>query len=252
MAKRLIRGRRWVWLGALLFVALVIVRAPAALIGLLLPAGAVALETPAGTLWRGSAVLALQHAPIGVLEWRWLPAALADGELGVALALEGDGISAKGRVFMGIGQSRLDGLQADLDEQAVQRLLHAYDIGANGRLHLEDLAAERTRNGYRSATGSVRWAGGSLAYRLQGRRYEAELPPMHASLVAEGQTLRLAAVPLRPVGGAGTAPLLRLALRPDGWFVAGASRAFIELAGQQWQGQSAPSDVVLEVEEKLF
>ena len=252
MAKRLIRGRRWLWLGAALFLGLVVARAPAALVGALMPAGPVALVAPSGTVWNGSAELQLRQASVGLLSWRWLPGALAAGELGVVVELQGEGLDAHGIVHVGVGQLRIVDARGQLAEDALQRLLGAYELGANGRLRFDGVQVERARGGYRSARGTVHWGGGTLAYRMQGRRYEASLPPMRAPLAAEGGTLMLAARPLQPVGAAGTAPLLRLALRPDGWFVAGASRAFIELAGQPWQGTTAASDIVLEVEEKLF
>jgi general secretion pathway protein N len=252
MAKRLIRGRRWLWLGAALFLGLVIARAPAALVGALLPAGAVTLAEPSGTIWNGSAEMQLRQAPLGLLSWRWLPGALASGELGVSVDLQGEGLDASGIVHVGPGQLVLAEGRGQLDAQALQRLLGAYDLGANGSLRLDGVQVTRADDGYRSATGTVHWEGGTLAYRMQGRRYEASLPPMRAPLAVEGRTLTLVARPLQPVGAAGTAPLLRLALRPDGWFVAGASRAFIELAGQPWQGTTSASDIVLEVEEKLF
>lgn len=252
MAKRLIRGRRWIWLGVALFLALLVARAPAALVGLLVPAGNLSLEDARGTVWDGSAEVWLRQQPAGVLSWTWLPSALADAELGVALALHDEGMTARANVLAGSGHWRVAAASGRIEEQALLRLLQPFDLGVTGRLRFADVNLEHVADSWRAAAGNVHWDGGLLAYRMQGRRYEAALPPMQSPLALRDGALFLAARPIRPVGAAGTAPLLTLRLKPDGWFAAGASRAFIELAGQPWQGSTKPADIVLEVEEKLF
>ena len=240
-------SRRWLWLGVGLFALLILIRPPAALLGTLINSGPVSLEATEGTLWHGTGELWVRQQPAGNVEWVWLPAALLSGELGVDLRLFSAGMDVHGRIYLGLRERRVEHLSGNLDEETLARLLRPYDLAVNGRLQLAELAARFGPSGYQQASGDIQWTGGLLAYRLQGRRFETQLPPLQGKLALRGNALQLAArtSPFE-------APMLKLALRPDGWFEAAASRAFIELAGQPWPGTSAPADIVLEVEEKLF
>ncbi len=235
------------WLGVGLFALLILIRPPAALLATLINSGPVSLEATNGTLWSGSGELWVRQQPAGNVEWHWLPSALLSGELGADLRLFNTGMDVTARVYLSPRERRVEHLSGRLDEETLARLLRPYDLAVNGRLQLAELAARFGPSGYQQASGDIQWTGGQLAYRLQGRRFEAQLPPLKGKLELRGNTLQLAArtAEFEP-------PMLKLALRPDGWFKAAASRAFIELAGQPWPGDSAPADIVLEVEEKLF
>lgn len=240
---------RWIALFVVAFAVLLVARAPAALVTMLLPAGPIAIASPSGSLWRGEGLLLRHDERFGLLRWRWLPGRVLQGDLAMSLELAGDGIDVRGELFASPTSNGVANLRGQLEEDALLRLLGPYRLSVGGTLALDNVTATRRADGFAAVTGGAEWSGGRLAYHLQGRRYEAQLPPLAGQLETIGNRLQLAARRRVP---ANTAPLLTVALRSDGWFVASASREFIEMAGQPWQGRAEQHETVLEVEEKLF
>lgn len=247
--------RRYLLIGAILFLAFVIAFAPAALLrsGLGMVEG-VALLNPVGTVWRGSGDLYLADLPAGRVAWGFRPQALLKGTLGYHLRLSGPDHDLT--ADLAAGPSTLH-LSADgtLSAPYLNPWLTPYDIRLSGELRLVEVAfavPTRALDGDPAApalapgkaAGVLSWTGGDLHYRLSGQSYSGLLPPLVASL---GDGLEAFIYPEQ-----GQTPLLRAQLLDNGFLKIGITRLLTRLLNNPWPGSDADHEVVLEVEEQIF
>lgn len=235
-------------IGLLLVVVFAVAFAPATLLTMVFPAeGGVELLQPQGTLWEGNADLYLAGQPAGQADWDFQPASLLRGRLGYQLRLAGPDHSLQGLLSAGFGAARVD-LAGRLGAGFANQWLGAYDIAITGDLALEDVQAripyDFRASGDGTSSGSLRWAGGPVRYRLAGRDFTGELPPLVAYL---GDALEAVVYPEE-----GETPLLNLRVMRDGFVSIGVTQLLTRLAGNPWPGSHADHEVVLEVEEQLF
>lgn len=158
---------RWPYyvVAALVYLVLLVVWAPAGLLGWALPRftqQAVTLGEPEGTLWQGSAArLQVQAAgraqQLGRLDWQLRPLDLFTGRLGFRLQLGGAGIDARATLRVGVSATELREVRAELPAQLLGEFSPDLALWqAGGRLALE---AERLRFGARGGEGraTLRW-----------------------------------------------------------------------------------------------
>jgi hypothetical protein len=239
------RRRSWV-IGALLFIVFAVIFAPATLIRSFLPAdGSIDLLQAQGSLWRGSAELFVEGLPAGTLRWNHRPVTILQGSLGYDIEWFGVDHRISGRVKLGPGQWLVQGA-GNVDAPFLNRWLAPYDIVMSGRVELDSvsLSAGYRGIGHGAASGSARWDGGPVSYRLAGQDYAGQLPPLTAFL---GDGLEAVVYPQD-----GQTPLLRLAVQDDGFVRIGVTRMLTRLLGNPWPGSQQDHEVVLEVEEQLF
>jgi hypothetical protein len=239
---------RTIAIGIALVLVFAVVFAPAALLRTVVPAGAgIDLLEPSGTLWSGNASLYLGGQPAGRLTWKFRPVTVLRGEIGYAVSLAGPDHALEGEAGMGFGAGTAT-LSGQAAATVANRWLSPYDIAISGDLGFEALAVEipydvATRGAGRAA-GTVTWTGGPVQYRLSGRTYSGNLPPLVAYL---GEELTGT---LYPRGG--QTPLLEARILPDGFVKVGMTQLLTRMLNNPWPGSHADHDVVLEVEEQLF
>lgn len=234
--------------GLLLFLVFAIAFAPATLVRTLLPPdGGVQILEPTGTVWDGAGHLYLAGQPAGRMRWDFVPAALLRAALGYDLALAGPEHDLRGSVSLGAGAGELD-LVGRASAAFANRWLAPYDISIAGDLTFQDARVRVPYNyaqsGSGNASGSLTWTGGPIRYRLGGRGYSGELPPLIAYL---GEGLETVVYPR-----GGQTPLLRAEILPNGFVKIGVTKLLTDMAGNPWPGSHADHEVVLEVEEQLF
>ena len=220
---------------------------------LLLPARAVTLATDRidelalhgirGTLRQGEADVVYRGIGAGRLTWNvdWL--ALFDAQLAMRWRLEGAGHGFTGRLSRGFDSSALTAA-GSVDAAKANPLLGNYDIHIGGILAVDALSV-RSSGGAPTLTGRMRWSGGGTTYRLAGRTYNTDLPPMTANLSTDAGKPRME-VRLEQDG----TPLIAARLR-DGGVEVGITKRFTVLAGKPWPGNAPPHAIVLTVEREL-
>ena len=247
--------KRYILFGLLIFIGCVIAFMPA---GILLRAvsdrGPVVFASPAGTIWRGSARLMLEGAPLGLLKWSFQATSVLRLAPGFAWQLSGDGLHLAGDA--GIGFDGLAGTASgNLDATALAPWLNRYDIRLAGQFELAptSISLALPRGGSDAAKlplveGEINWSGGPAEYVLSGQFNQAQLPPITAYLApdAEGQT-RLAAF-----ARGSDIPLLTAGPGAPGFVKVGITKHFTKILGSPWPGSDPDHKIVIEVEEQLF
>jgi hypothetical protein len=239
-------------IGVLLFLVFAVVFAPASLLRTLLPGGGgVELLEPSGTLWDGAADLYLDGQAAGRMHWDFDPMMMLQGALGYDVALGGPEHDVTGTVSLGpmAGEATLEGRAS---AAFANRWLAPYDIAVGGELKFRqarvripyDYPGPEAESGSGVASGSVAWTGGPVRYRLSGRSYAGNLPPLVAYL---GDKLEAVVIPEN-----GQTPLLRAEILTNGFVRIGVTKLLTNLVGNPWPGSHADHEVVLEVEEQLF
>lgn len=238
---------RMIVIGALLLLVFAVAFAPATLVRTLLPADSgVELLQPSGTLWVGSGDLYLAGQPAGRMRWVFAPMSLLRGAPGYDIALAGPQHELSGTVTVGLSAGGIS-LVGRASAAFANRWLAPYDIAISGELEFQD-AQVRVPYDVTSepgaASGSLTWTGGPVNYRLAGRGYSGNLPPLVAYLGEGLETV------VYPQGG--QTPLLTAQILASGFVRIGVTQLLTDLAGNPWPGSHADHEVVLEVEEQLF
>lgn len=246
---------RYLLLALVVLIGIVTYRLPASVVISRLPDGAIALLSPAGTVWTGSAKLLLNGQPQGTLSWQLRPAALLKLQLASDLSLTGPLLRLTGDVNVNTSQAVNATVNGTVAAALVNAVLKAYDIRINGDLAIEQLEVSAVLDAARLAEqrldrldGTVRWAGGPVSYTLQAGTEQVQLPALDARLALTAEQR-----PQAEVYAAGIAyPVLQAAVLEAGFVKVGMTRRFTALVGMPWPGREADHELVLEVEQQLF
>jgi hypothetical protein len=235
-------------IGVVLFLAFAVAFAPASLVRTVVPGDSgIELLDPGGTLWDGTADLYLAGQPAGRLRWDLNAVTMVQGALGYDVALAGGQHDLTGHIRIAPG-----GAEVTIDGRAAaafaNQWLAPYDIAIAGELtfrqaHVQ-IPYDFAESGAGTSAGSLAWTGGPVQYRLAGRPYAGNLPPLVAYL---GEGLKAEVFPED-----GQTPLLRAEILTNGFVRVGVTQLLTQLAGNPWPGSHADHEVVLEVEEQLF
>lgn len=242
--------RRWLgWTlsGLGLFLALVLFMAPAELVAALVARGPLQLNAPAGSLWSGSGGLRADHQELGALRWQFVPRGLLRGHIALDVQLDGPSVHLAGRLEIGVLSWSVADMNGVVGNALLTRAASHYDVALQGDLTLRTFSISATRAGLDQANGTLAWPGGHVAYVLNGQSYAADTGPLRGRVSTWGNRLRLD-VEAPPMNSRA----LRFTLGVDGWGSAAVTRQFMASVGFPWQGNAAPTEFVLEVEEKLF
>lgn len=249
-------------LGLALFVGLSLAFAPAQLVALLIGRGPVQMLAPTGSFWSGGGKLVLIDQKLGDLElgdlvWQFKPGALLRGHLAFAVLLQRSAAQASATqitatIELGPRSLVVSNLNGVIANALLARAASHYDVELQGDLKLTQLNLQTSRDRITAAQGELFWAGGHVNYVLNGQNYAANLGALHGrvgSFVEKRAPDRLV---LDVDSVASHAKALRFTLSEAGWGSAAVTRQFMASAGFPWQGNAAPEEFVLEVQEKLF
>ncbi len=235
---------RTIAVGVALFLAFLVIRAPAGLIRVFVPEDApVGLFELDGTLWHGAGDLVAGGQRVGRLGWSFRPVTLLSAGAGYDLTLTGDQLDLSGRVKAGPGGTTTT-LNGEIGAPFVNVWLAPYYIELSGTFMLEDVRTEATGLRLDDVSGSLSWDGGPISYRLSGKLYRSTLPPLFAAL-GPGSVATVYA------RGDAT-PLLHAALLENGFARFGVTKYLTRMLGNPWPGGDPDHAVVLEVEEQVF
>lgn len=208
------------------------------------------LRDVAGTVWRGTAELAVHGEDLGRLQWRFAPAALLSGAVGITWRLRHADYRFEGDLRQGFGGASAS-VTGVLAAAALHRTLAKYYIRLDGDFTFDRLALRVAPSAPGGAAwraeGELRWSGGRTTYRLSGQSYDVEFPPLDAELHTVADGIRLQATEAH-----GGAPLLTARLDGEGWLHVGVTRRFTHLAGKPWPGGGGEDEVVVTVSERVL
>lgn len=231
-------------IGGMVFLLLIIARAPAGLIHVFLPADSpAALLNLNGTVWNGDGDLLAGSTPIGRLAWSFRPAALLSAAISYDTSLTGQGVNLQGNLAAGLGATRAE-LAGSASASFVNQWLEPYDIELSGDFELIEATADLRDGQLTALSGTLNWDGGPLRYSLSGNLHISVLPPMTADLGPGPEAVAYAT--------GGSTPLLHGALKADGYARIGVTKYLTRILGQSWPGGDPDHAVVLEVEEQVF
>ncbi len=235
-------------IGAALFVAFVVIRAPAGLLPIFIGDSIpVTLLEPHGTLWQGRGELLFDSLPAGRLQWDLRGVTLLQGRLGYDLLLKNSELNLQGTLAAGISTVSVS-VSGEIESSFVNRWLTPYDIRLGGQFRLQEaggtIVRRQARPELQQASGSVHWTGGPVRYVLSNRVSNTTLPPLTALLGPGAAAVAFA--------DGDQTPLLHAELKPDGFAKIGVTKQLTKLLGNPWPGGDADHAVVLEVEEQVF
>ena len=230
------------------FLAGAIYLAPAGLVGVAVgDAGPARLSSIEGRLWDGRASLLFDGWPAGRLDWSFDAAGLLHGRLRFDWRIQDPGYHLGGEADVGFGGTALHAT-GRVGPILIERTLAPYDIAVGGVLEFSRLAVQASHDLVpETVEGAVHWTGGPVGYRLAGRDFRTDLPPL------DGRVETVAGEPFLSVHAAGEdVPLVRVRLDREGWAHIGITRRFTELVGMPWPGDGPADAVVIEVAENVL
>jgi hypothetical protein len=231
-------------IGTVLFLAVLVARAPAGLITHVLPDNApLKLAELRGTLWHGNATLGHADGRLGRLDWRLQPAALLGIRLGYDLSLTGPAMDLGGTLRTGL-DSAVATISGEVQAAPINDWLRIYNMRLSGHFTAEAIEVTIDARKLVASEGRLRWTGGPVTYVLSGKVFNTTLPPLFADLGPGPEAIAYAE-------GEPT-PLLVAALKPDGFATVGVTKRLTEILGNPWPGGDPGYKVVLEVEEQVF
>ena len=242
------RARHVIAIGVAAFFAGAVYLAPAGLVRVAVgDAGPVRLSSIEGRLWDGRADLLFDGWPAGRLAWAFDAAGLLDGRLRFDWRVRAPGYDLDGHGEVGFGGTAFQAT-GRVRSMLIERTLAPYDIEVGGALEISRLVVWASHDLVpETIEGNLHWTGGPVGYRLAGRDFRTDLPPL------DGRIDTVGGEPVFTVQAAGEdVPLFRVRLDLQGWAHVGITQRFTELVGMPWPGGGPAEAVVIEVAEKIL
>ncbi|MGI9327687.1 MAG: type II secretion system protein N [Pseudomonadales bacterium] len=239
---------RYVLVGIVVIIALLIYMAPATLLKQpLATVPDIDVQQLRGTLWQGQGLLAVAQTPLGDLHWRAQPTALLSGRMAASYQLAGSNLALTGEVAVAT-KSVNASTNGEVQAALINQLLADYELSMSGALEPEAVSVELVEQRVTALNGQIHWAGGIVSYALEGRQATQQLPPMRADLSLDEADLPLATIYSDGVNF----PVLTLRLMDSGFVKVSLTRRFTQIVGMPWPGSEPDHAVVLEVEQQVF
>lgn len=180
-------------LGFCLLLLALAARAPASLLQRALPASLPMQVTAwGGSVWQGQAALAQGESRL-FAEWQVQPLSLLAGRLATTLDLRG-ALQVTGKLRLGLGSWRVEGLQGELPTTFVQSFLPG-GWQLPGSIQADNLVVARRgfrQGAWQAGSGQLHWGGGAMQFSVNGQPQSALLPPLVVNVQQEGDALVLA------------------------------------------------------------
>ena len=221
----------------------IVINLPASLVRHLIDPSTATLVAPTGTIWRGSSQLV---SPLGLqADLQWDTTFLRPG---ANFVLTHKNSLIEGRFEPGFTTQRIT-VAGQIEAATLAPLLARYDLFVPGTFDLKATDLTVSPQGLSmTAPSELQWSGGQTRYILAGRRYEALMPPLLATISTREDNTLEADVKF---SAEETTPLLVMRLKPNGSVYLGVTRGMLRLANYPWSGNEADSDLIFEVERKL-
>lgn len=241
--------KRYVIVGLLVLLAVVVSAAPASMLKAPLASiPGISVAQLQGTLWSGSGLISAEGAALGTLRWSFAPAALLKAQAAFDYQLQGNAIALSGQAGRSLSTWQLQ-TEGTVTSALVNRSLAPYEIRMTGDLTLEDVALALRGQRLESLAGTVHWPGGPVSYPDARGVATRPLPALNAELELDSDT----AEPLANVrSDSVNYPLITLRAQDSGFVKISLTRRFTQIVGMPWPGSEPDHAFVLEVEQQVF
>ena len=240
---------KYLIIGTLVFLGLVVALAPASLLDMALERGGEAdLTQVQGSVWQGQGQLTIRGTALGQVRWEMQPLTLFAAYPTFDWQRDGPGHRLQGEAGAGFS-TRTVLVSGTVSSESVNTWLAPYLITIEGDTQVSAVQIVQShQQSISHLSGDVEWEGGQVTYQLSGLSNQSFLPPLAAKLTPNDAGSPSAVVTQK---GAAT-PLIQATLQPDGFAKVGLTKAFLQILGTPWPGNDPETRVVIEVEEKII
>ncbi len=199
-----------------------------------------------GVFWRGSVDISLNKLPVGKVHWEIQPATLLEGQLGAYLTIDGPFHAFSGLLSSNGTYLQITQFNGKIEADAITPFSSTYGLYPEGVLSVENLQIELQKRWLSHLSGQLSWGGGAVQYRTMDARADYHLPPLTAflSLAESDMVVEVFTTESQSV--------IEASLKSSGWGKLNIRRRFFDLSGKTWFDTTAPDDIALTLEQKLW
>jgi hypothetical protein len=250
-------------LSLLIFIGVIVLRAPASPIWrLLAPQVTSALpglvvSRVTGTVWDGQAQLQYANMLPGNVTWQVSGLELLSERLAFAATINGDAHNLQITGSASLSELSIDTFRGTLDGRYLSQYGQRYQMQLGGELNILSLRLITTQRWPLEAAGQITWSGGAVSIPGPGGRQYLQLPALRGELTMLDQSLQLqiretASDAIKDEGKDKGKELLTVVLQPSGWAKVAIKTRMFMLASIDLPGGQRPDDMALTLEEKIF
>ena len=209
-----------------------------------LPVRILALE---GTVWDGKALVSYQQLE-SIVAWDVSLVGLFSLNLPLDIKIESQAGHAKLNVSLGLNETRLDLVFAEIDLVQLNPLFSRQRVKLNGQLVAKNIQITLVDQRVESANGLFSWSGGDIAYPAGRQIHERTLPVFKGQLTTQNSgDIYLG---IRDVGA--SFDLIEGTLDASGSAMLKVKRKLLDLSDEPWPQNSREQDVVFKVKKNIY
>ena len=244
--------KKYVLLGILFFIVVVLVRMPASIVSTILDNHPkISLVDARGTIWQGQGHLLVDGNRLGIAQWSLSAWSILTFSPSAEWMLEQNFATLSGDAIYSWNELQLSA-NGMVQAEAFNPFLVDYDIDITGDFKLDGVVANVDTNRESGSLllnrieGDILWSGGIVKFTLAGLLQEEILPSLITRLDSnEG----LPNATVFEVGA--NTPLMMFAQGAPGFIKVSITKRFTQLLNRPWPGSAADHEIVVEVEEQF-
>lgn len=186
-----------------------------------------AISTPRGSLRKGTTAVRFRSFPTSTLSWQaqWPTLHQGDITFRYLASLQGANHELNAQLAVSLSTPRIEisELNGYVDSKDINQLAVAYGHQLEGKLTLSQGAMEITDRCLTFMTGDLHWDGGRIVFSTPNRVERYDLPDLSGLLKSQACGIEINV-------RRNQNDLARLALKPDGWFLAELQPALLSMA----------------------
>ena len=199
-----------------------------------------------GRIWQGSTQLQYQRLPAVTVSWKMAALPLLNGKVSTLIELNGGGLQLEMEAMASTSGGSLDNINGTIESRFINAVSVGYGLDLSGVFELSGISTSFDQRWLTALKGVTNWSGGIVHVETPEQFYSVKLPPLTGQLSMKGSNAMLDVA-------SGTATLLTLALKPDGWSQTSVSYMLTDMVGlplpNGYQDTTGPAFVL---EEKVF
>lgn len=199
-----------------------------------------------GRIWQGSTQLQYQRLPAVTVSWKMAALPLLNGKVSTLIELNGGGLQLEMEAMASTSGGSLDNINGTIESRFINAVSVGYGLDLSGVFELSGISTSFDQRWLTALKGVTNWSGGIVHIETPEQFYSVKLPALTGQLSMKGSNAMLDVA-------SGTATLLTLALKPDGWSQTSVSYMLTDMVGlplpNGYQDTTGPAFVL---EEKVF
>jgi hypothetical protein len=199
-----------------------------------------------GRIWQGSTQLQYQRLPAVTVSWKMAALPLLNGKVSTLIELNGGGLQLEMEAMASTSGGSLDNINGTIESRFINAVSVGYGLDLSGVFELSGISTSFDQRWLTALKGVTNWSGGIVHIETPEQFYSVKVPALTGQLSMKGSNAMLDVA-------SGTATLLTLALKPDGWSQTSVSYMLTDMVGlplpNGYQDTTGPAFVL---EEKVF